>query len=270
MFQGYPGADTVSQRQGLVSERRSSCSRSRLKTAYEIDHSAHAMFDGLRRNRQASRNEVPDGRLQPRGRVRRSPERTVRLRAARASRSRTSTWRTNGSWPTGCSRRSSTRASSRISTSSRRRPNRASTFPDFYWGCGGGQERHGRDDHAPAHVRQSAAALLRLRNARRRARQGRLAVALLHEQVHAAVRADSGRAIRPSSTSSTDPIGRTTSSRRRSSSSPTFAPASSRTSRGSRRSVRIPITPTAAADSGRRGSRRSSTRSARASSGRRR
>ena len=45
------------------------------------------------------------------------------------SRSRTSTWRTNGCWPTTCSSRSSTRASSRISTSSPRRRSRASTCP---------------------------------------------------------------------------------------------------------------------------------------------
>ena len=58
-------------------------------------------------------------------------------------------------------------------------------------------------------------------------------------------RRERGRAIRPSSTSTTGPIGRKTSSRRTGSSSPTSAPASSRTLRGSRPSATTPITSTA-------------------------
>ena len=55
-----------------------------------------------------------------------------------ATRSRTSTWRTNGSSPTACSNRISTRASSAISTSSPRRPRSSVDLPYGNWGCGGG------------------------------------------------------------------------------------------------------------------------------------
>ncbi len=137
-------------------------------------------------------------------------------------------------------------------------------------GLRAGAERHRRDDHGAANDRQPRSAVLRLRDARRRARRCGTAVAFLLELVRDPVersRRDlvgvpGGQAhLRGAGLedgrrypAETVPQGR---SRR----------ASSRASRGSRRSVGTRITPTAAADTVRRGSRRSSTRSARASSG---
>ena len=70
MFEGYPGAYTVSQ--GKMSNGQTIALQPiSLKTSYDIDHSAERNVPGLRREGQAPRNEVQDGRLQSRAAVRR-------------------------------------------------------------------------------------------------------------------------------------------------------------------------------------------------------
>ena len=246
LFQGYPGADTVSS--GKNSNGKTIALQPvSLATQYDDRSLGAGDVRRVQRNRQAARHEVPHGRL--RQRAARTAART-RIRSTStcrtASRSRTSTWRTNGCWPTACSSRSSTRASSRINTSSPRRRPASVDLPYGAWGCGGGTSDYGRDDHArSATYGPAIRAVLRLSDARRRARRGRALVALLRQHVRQRVerrRRATGRAIRPSGTSTTGPTGRKTSSRRTGSSSPTCARASSRTSRGSRRSATTPIT----------------------------
>ena len=181
MFQGYPGADTVSSGKDST-EAGSSSSRCQLKTQYRNRPFGVRNVHGVRRNRQAARERsagwtasiarIEYGGPQPR---------TVRRTCRTWSRSRTGTWRTSGSWPTRCSRPSSTRVSSRINTSSRRRPNRASTFPTLYWGCAGNKTDRRKRSRNSAAVWARAAGVFRLRDARGRARSGRPDVALLYQ-----------------------------------------------------------------------------------------
>ena len=102
--------------------KRSNCSpRSSAHSTRSITP-CEAMFAACNGTGQAAGHRLPDERIQQRvGTDGGLQIPAVRLRAARSSRSRTSTWRTKGRSPTGCSSRSSTRASSRISTSSPRR-----------------------------------------------------------------------------------------------------------------------------------------------------
>ena len=183
-------------------------------------------------------------------------------------RSRIGTWRTSSFWPTTCLHRSSTRASSRISTSSPRRRNRASTSRSSYWGCGGGRPIRCRRSRKIAPYGAVAASLFRLPDARRRARQSRAWRGVSTRASTAEPLSGFGRHIKPFSTSSTDRIGRRTSLRpqkqiphRRQGRQARELDVDHAALRGLRSSV------TAAAASDRRGLRRSSTPSARASSG---
>ena len=109
LFQGYPGADTVSQ--GMNSQDQTiTLQPASLSRQYQIDHSAYAMFaacngtgslQGTNCLMNGFNNEESEGGP-------RIPNTsTYRI----ASRSRISTWRTSGSSPIACSSRRSMRAS---------------------------------------------------------------------------------------------------------------------------------------------------------------
>ena len=128
LFQGYPGADTVSSGKDSYGHTIQLQPVS-LSAWYVIDHSAESMFAACN-----GTGKLPgtDCRMngfnkEPAATSVASSIRSTSTRRTR-NRNRTSTWRTRGSSPTGCSSRSSTRASSRINTSSPRRPIGASTF----------------------------------------------------------------------------------------------------------------------------------------------
>ena len=187
-----------------------------------------------------------------------------------ASRSRTSTWRTSGCSPTACSSRSSTRASSRISTSSPRRRSRASTCPYGLWGCDGG-----KSDDVPTITTQRECTATSSSRAS--------TITTLGDELDAAGLTWRFYTSKYGSPSSGDgswwsgyqavkhiyygPDWKNDVITPQKQFLTDVAPASSPTSRGSRRSATTPITSTAAAATARRGSRRSSTPSARASSG---
>ena len=62
MFQGYPGADTVSS--GKDSHGKTIALKPvSLKATYDLDHSEGAMVERLRRHRPTSRNAMQDGRI---------------------------------------------------------------------------------------------------------------------------------------------------------------------------------------------------------------
>ena len=62
LFQGYPGADTVSQRQKLQWQTIR-CSRSADTISTYIDHSAEAMFAACNGTGRPARHAMPDERL---------------------------------------------------------------------------------------------------------------------------------------------------------------------------------------------------------------
>ncbi len=125
LFQGYPGANTVSQGRNSHSGMTKLQPIS-LKTAYIIDHSAQAMFTacngterfpaltaGWMASIKSTRMAVPPI----------PSTHTYRT----TSPSHISIWRTNSCWAIISTRRKSTKASFRISTSLPDRPRRAST-----------------------------------------------------------------------------------------------------------------------------------------------
>ena len=114
LFQGYPGANTVSS--GKNSNNQTiALQPSSLKNVYIIDHSAYAMFSACN-----GTSGLPGTNCQMNGFNNEGSYGGGRTRSTftcrTASRSRTSTWRTNGWSATTCFNRSSTRASSGIST----------------------------------------------------------------------------------------------------------------------------------------------------------
>ena len=117
MFQGYPGANTVSS--GLNSQGQTiTLQPYSLKNVYEIDHSAKAFFEACDGSPpgQNCKNDGFDQEFSQLGRPIRSTC-TCRIRNP----SRISIWPRSSCWPTTCSVRRSTRVSSRTSTSSERR-----------------------------------------------------------------------------------------------------------------------------------------------------
>ena len=128
LFQGYPGADTVSH--GKDSKGRTvKLQPESLGAWYVIDHSAQAMFAACNGTGSLpGTNCKMDGfDKEDRGAA---PPRIPSTSTCRTkSRSRTSTWRIRESLPTVCSNRSSTRVSSRINISSPPKRPRRSIFP---------------------------------------------------------------------------------------------------------------------------------------------
>ena len=211
LFPGYPGADTVSsgknsERQNVTLQpvepgRRNTTSITRRK----------AMFAACNGTGKLPGTECRMNGFDSEGRFG-GPASSipVRLRAAHESKPY---FDMAHEWVLAdrMFRRSSTRASSRISTSSRRRRTRAVDLPATTWGCGGGGASIGPDDHDAAHAGPAADALLRLPDARRRARRraaARGASTRASTQHVERRRRRAGPAIRPSSTSTTGPIGR--------------------------------------------------------------
>ena len=115
LFQGYPGADTVSQ--GMNSSGQTiTLQPSSLSRVYIIDHSAYAMFAACNGTGSLPGTNCKMNGFNNEERVRRSVQSRNTCTCRTTSRSPTSTWRTNGWSATRCSSRSSTRASLRIST----------------------------------------------------------------------------------------------------------------------------------------------------------
>ena len=211
LFQGYPGADTGLERQGL-----------------ERQDDPAAAGRASRRNtisttprRRCSRPATGPGKLPgtqlPNGRLRSGsiayggpPESAVRLRAARGIetvlRHGARVGRGRPHVPV-AARRELRRASVRhrgASALERR------TCRYGLWGCGGGSDDIDHDDHdQTASYGQARAAVLRLSDARRRARRQpglswRFYTSQLRQR-HRAEPAATGRAIRPCATSTTVP-----------------------------------------------------------------
>ncbi len=174
-------APIPSRAERTLTDRRLRCSRSRSRRRTRSTTTQRAMFAACNGTGKLPGTKCRmDGFNEERERA---AERPVRLRAAQRNRNRTSIWRTSSFWPTGCSSHSSTRASSRTNTSLPRKPNRASTRRIIRDGAA----QEGATDSVPTitHqrvVRQIATPLLRLRNARRRARQGGVELAFLYQR----------------------------------------------------------------------------------------
>ena len=118
--------------------------------------------------------------------VRRAAGLTIRSTSTfrTANRSRTSTWRTSGFWPTGCSSRSSTRASSRINTSSPRRPKSSVNLPIGQWGCDGRPgDRGRRRSRSSARYGQNQQPCFDYQTLGDELDDAELSVALLHQRV---------------------------------------------------------------------------------------
>ena len=99
LFQGYPGADTVSRARPPTGK---TIKLKAVSLKLQVRHRPFPGCDdrGVRWSGEDSGNGLPDGRLRQGESVRRSESRPVRLRAAQRSPRRTLRWRTSGHWPT--------------------------------------------------------------------------------------------------------------------------------------------------------------------------
>ena len=173
-FRTIPAPIPVSSGKNSKGENDQAAAVSLEATAYEIDHPMHGDVRGLQRHGQTTRNPLPHGRLRQRVEsLRRSAEPAVRLRAARSNRSRTSTWRTKG-----CCRPdvpvAARRELRRASVHHRRAGGVERRPAGGAWGCERREatitSRRSRTDRT---LRPEHSPLLRLSDARRRARQAR-------------------------------------------------------------------------------------------------
>ena len=271
MFEGYPGAYTVSS--GKDSHGKTIALQPvSLKKVYDIEHRSQRYVRGVRRHGQPSGNRLPDGRLRSRSAAFGGPTNPrVRLRAAdgvEALLGHGARVRAGRPHVPVAARRELRRAPihHRRAGAIERRRARGSV------GLRGRKARSRVYDHEGSRLWKvvSGRASTTRRSATSSTRPG-LTLALLYEQLQETV--DGGLwsgyqavrhiLLRPRLEERRHHAAAAVPHRRR-------RRQARERSRGSRRSAASPITSIAAADTGRRGSRRWSTRSARASSGIRR